>query len=112
MAEKRILSVNHTNPGEMWLDYILLPYGEFYQKTKGALDLRKGDLVRMFNGPDRAVESVSLIDQDNMCDFLCKMRYGISWKAAFEKWSRYAVLEGNAKDILSTKKCILIILQK
>ena len=93
----------------MWLNYILLPYGEFYEKTRSFLDAKSGDTMRFFNGPEVTIESVFLIACDRTCDFLCKMRYGITWDAAFKRWQSYAMLEGHGKDILSTERCILVV---
>jgi len=102
----------HEEPGEFYLDYILLPYGEYYSKTKDFLDAKTGDTLRFFNGPEYEIESVTLIPQDKMCDLLCRMRYGISWKVAFEKWRSYAILEGNGKRVLSTKECLFVVYGK
>lgn len=107
MARK--FAVNHAFPGKFWLDYILLPYGEFYDKTKPVLQMKKGELLRFFNGPEIPIDSVALIAQDALCDFLCRMRYGISWKVALDKWVQYARLQGYSKDIISTEKCILVV---
>lgn len=109
---KRIFRPAHEEPGRFWLDYILLPYGEFYAKTSGFLKAKSGDTLRFFNGPDVEIESVSLINADSVCDFLCKMRYGITWDVAFKRWLSYARLEGNGKDILSRDKCMLVIYKR
>ena len=34
MPRRKILKPQHDDPGRFWQDYILLPYGEFYDKTK------------------------------------------------------------------------------
>lgn len=107
-----IYKPNHEEPGDFWLDYILLPYGEFYEKTKVFLNAKKGDTLRFFNGGDFPIESVKVIPSDWTADFLCRMRYGIEWEKALEIWTRYAVLEGNAKAILSKEKCILVVYGK
>lgn len=107
--KKRIFKPDHEEPGKMWLNYILLPYGEFYEKTKVFLEAKRGDVLRFFNGPEVPIDSVFLIDCDKTCDFLCKMRYGIGWAAAFKKWLSYARLEGHGKDILSRTKCLLVV---
>lgn len=106
---KRIFKPSHEDPGKFWLDYILLPYGEYYEKTKSFLTAEKGDILRFFNGPDVEIEKVMLIDCDAVCDFLCRMRYGITWERAFAIHSRYARLEGHDKEILSKEKCLLVI---
>jgi hypothetical protein len=105
----KIFKPAHEEPGNFRLNYILLPYGEFYQKTKEFLEASAGDTLRFYNGPDVRIESVMLIACDKTCDFLCRMRYGITWDKAFAKWLSYARLEGHGKDILSRAKCILVV---
>lgn len=107
-AKQRTFKPNHKEPGPMQLDFILLPYGAFYDKTKAFVEAKTGDILRFFNGPEYRIESVALIKCDKVCDLLCRMRYGISWEAAFRKWQSYAVLEGNGKDILSKEECFLV----
>lgn len=109
MARRKIYKVAHAEPGKFWLNYILLPYGEYYEKTKRVLDATPGETLRFFEGPDVTIESVFLIACDKTCDFLCMMRYGITWDKAFAKWQSYARLEGHGKDILSRAKCILVV---
>lgn len=105
----KVFKPAHEEPGNFRLNYILLPYGEFYQKTKEFLDAKAGDTLRFYNGPDVRIESVMLIACDKTCDFLCRMRYGITWDKAFAKWLSYARLEGHGKDILSRTKCLLVV---
>lgn len=106
---KRVFKPAHELPGKFWLDYILLPYGEYYDKYKQFLGASKGDTLRFFNGPEVEIEKVMLIDCDEVCDFLCKMRYGITWDKAYEIWLRYARMEGHGKDIIDTKRCLLVV---
>lgn len=108
----RILKPAHEEPKDLHLGYILLPYGIYYEKTKVFLSAKAGDIMRFFNGPEVKIESVMLIPCDKMCNFLCKMLYGITWDKAFVRWLRYARMEGHSKDILSTKKCILVAYER
>lgn len=112
MNNNKIHKVSHEVPGEFRNDYILLPYGEFYLKTKYVLDARPGDTLRFFNGPDVVVLRSFLVSDLNVIDFLCRMRYGIPWEFAFKKWLSYARLEGNGRDILSKDKCIVVSYEK
>lgn len=112
MEKKRIYKVAHAEPGDFHLNYILLPYGAYYDKTNVLLNANPGDTLRFFNGPDVMIDSVTLISCDSICDFLCKMRYGITWDMAFAKWLSYARMEGHGKEILSTEKCILVVYGK
>lgn len=108
--EKRskILKPMHLEPGRFWFDYILLPYGDFYPPSQAVSKAGKGDVLRFFNGPDRVIERVVKIPQDSLCDLLCRMRYGVSWAAAFKKWQSYAILEGHGRDVLNKDFCWLV----
>lgn len=106
--KKKIYRPAHELPGRFFLDYIILPYGEFYQKTKVFLNAKRGDTLRFYNGPDLLIEKVLIVPCDSLLDYLCKMRYGVSWNVAFQKWVGYARMEGHAKDILSKEKCLLV----
>lgn len=110
MARKsKTLKPNHSLPGDLWLDYILLPYGEFYRATLPFASAKKGDIMRFFNGPEVVVEKVIKIRQDEFCDMLCRIRYGIPWANAFKRWQSYAVLEGNDRNVLSNEYCLWVI---
>lgn len=104
----RVYKPAHAEPGEMQLDYILLPYGEFYEKTKVFLDAKKGDRIRLFNGGEYAIQSVSLVTSGKMCELLCQMRYGVPWHRAYEIWLSYARMEGHGRDILKKDNCIIV----
>ena len=106
---KKTFKPPHEVPGKFWLNDILLPYGEFYEKTKIFLTAEKGDILRFFNGPDVEIEKVMVIKCDSVCDFLCRMRYGVVWEKAFQVWLRYARMEGHDKDVLSRDKCLLVV---
>lgn len=111
-SRRKIFKPLHEEPGAFHLDYILLPYGQYYAKTKDYLDAKKGDILRFYNGPEYEIDSVSLIKQDRVCDILCRMRYGIAWKVAFAKWQSNAILEGYGRQALSTQECLLVIYGK
>ena len=111
-SRKKTFDPLHDKPRELYFDYILLPYGIFYEPTKGFLEAKKGDKLRFFNGPECTIESVTLIKQDALCDMLCRMRYGVSWKVAFDKWLRYALMSGDGKNILSREECLFVMYEK
>lgn len=92
----------------MWVNYILLPFGEFYPKTKIFLSAIKGDRMQFFNGPEVSIERVLLIEGKKFCDVLSHMRYGLTWDRALKVWTRYARMEGHGKDIFSTDKCLMV----
>ena len=98
----------HEEPGRFLLDYIMLPYGEFYKKTKDLLDAKPGDILRFFNGPDCYIKGVGLMPVGRTCDLMCMMRYGITWDKALARWLRYARMEGHGKNIFSNEKCIIV----
>lgn len=110
--KKKTFKPQHSEPGEFFLDYILLPYGTFYEQTNKFLEAKTGDILRFFNGPEYPIYTVLLIKQDKFCDILCRMRYGVSLDVAFNKWLTYARLYGHGKDILSKEECILVVYGK
>lgn len=107
-AKKRMFKAQQELPRDFFLNYILLPYGEYYEKTRVVLDAQPGDTLRFFNGADMVMEKAILIPCGALCDYLCKMRYGITWDKAFQKWLRYARMEGHSDGIFSRKKCLLV----
>lgn len=112
MPRRKILKPQHDDPGRFWQDYILLPYGEFYDKTKLFLGAKKGDTLRFFNGNDFRIESASKVHGERMCDVLCKIRYGIPWELALSKWTEYARMEGFGKDVFSRDTCIILVFNR
>ena len=109
--KKKTFKPAHQLPGKFWMDYILLPYGAYYDKTAGFLKAEPGDIVRFFNGPDKRIEKVMLIKCDDLCNFLSKMRYGISFDKALVRYRMYARMEGYAKDAISDKQCIIVFFE-
>ena len=109
---RKTFKPKHKLPGQFFSDYILLPYGMYYENTKIFLDAKTGDIIRFFNGPECKIESVTLVSGKRMCDILSRIRYGIPWKVAFETWRRYAMMEGHGKDILSENECIMIVFER
>lgn len=105
----RIFKPAHAEPRGFWLGFILLPYGEFYTPTRDVLDARKGDILRFHNGGEYPIERVLKIPQDEVCDMLCRVCYGIPLKIAFRKWESNAVLEGNGRNVLSRDYCLWVI---
>lgn len=112
MRKSKTFKPKHAVPGDFWMDYILLPYGEYYTPTRDIASAQKGDILRFFNGPEYPIERVIKIPQDAVCDTLCRMRYGIPWSVAFRKWQSYAMLEGNGKGVLSEDYCLWVIFSK
>ena len=107
--KSRIFKPNHEEPKYWWMGYILLPYGDYYSPTKEIATAKKGDILRFFNGSDVVIDHVALIDQDKLCDLLCRIRYGIPWRAALARWQSYAVLEGHGKNVISSEKCLWVV---
>lgn len=99
-------------PGEPWLGFILLPYGLYYEKTRCFLDAKTGDRMQFLDGPEVTIDSVTVVEGERMCDVLCRVRYGVKWKVALERWLRYARIEGHGKDIFVPEKCIMVVYGK
>ena len=112
MSRGKVFKPAHAEPSEMRLDYVLLPYGEFYDKTKVFLDAKRGDTLRLYNGGEYAIDSVHLISDLKLCEALSRMRYGVAWYVAFRTWLSYAKLEGHGKDVLDPGKCIMVVFKR
>lgn len=104
----RVFRVNHEEPNGFKMDYILLPYGAYYKKTASLLEAKPGDMLRFYNGRDVEIQAVGLVEDGVICNILSRMRYGIPWGMALSIWRRYAIMEGNGKDILVDGKCIMV----
>lgn len=91
------------------MGFILFPYGEFYPPAKRLGAAKKGDILRFYNGGEYPIERVLQIRQDEFCDMLCRIRYGIPWRAAFRRWESNVVLEGHDRGVLSKEFCLWII---
>ena len=104
----RRFSAPHEQPRVFKLEYILLPYGAFYEKTTEIAKAKNGDILRFFNGPEVKIHAVRKIKQDALCDLLCYMRYGVSWRVAFSKWQKYALMEGYGHNALSKQECLIV----
>ena len=107
----KLFRTGHEDPGEFRLDYILLPYGLFYEKTACVLKARRGDRLRFFNGPDCLIVKAMVVEGD-LCDLLCRMRYGVAWRIAYQKWLLNARMEGFGKDVFFEDKCIFVVIDK
>lgn len=94
------------------MDYILLPFGDFYEKTRCYLDAKTGDKMQFMDGEEVTIDSVMVVEGERMCDVLCRIRYGVKFKVAFSRWMRYARIEGHGKDILVPNKCIMVLYGK
>ena len=103
-----VFKPDHEEPRDFYLGYILLPFGMYYEKTYKFLKAKQGDILRFYNGPEYPINRVLLISEPVMCETLCRMRYGISWEAAYNKWLSYARLEGHGKDIIVKNMCIAV----
>lgn len=111
ILKSKIFKAPHDEPGDIFRDFILLPYGAFY-KTAEFLNAKKGDILRFYNGGDYPIFGVALIESERECELLCRVRYGVKWEAAFSRWLSYARMEGHGKDILAPDKCIMIVFEK
>lgn len=109
MKRKRIFRPEHTEPGPFRLNFILLPYGEYYKKAQDMLGAKRGDVLRIYGGEDYEIDSVFRITDARMCDTLCRMRYGTSWSVAYDIWKTYSRAEGYGKDALSKTECIMVV---
>ena len=107
--QSKILRPAHAEPRGFWLEYILFPYGDFYEPSQSMLKAAKGDILRFHDGSEHVIERVIKIRQDEICDMLCRIRYGIPWNIAFRKWQSNVVLEGHDRNVLNKDYCLWVI---
>lgn len=109
--QRRIYRVQHSEPGDFQLDYILLPYG--YAYNADIARAKKGDKIRWLAGEDwtiYCVRKIKLLCPDT--DILCRMRYGITIQGALMRWQSAAQIAGNGRKAISTDECLWVILTK
>ena len=105
---KRILRVNHAEPGEFRLNYILLPAGYAYEKQYK--DIKKGDTLRLFDGGDYTIYSIRKIKLNKPeADILCRMRYGVTILRVLQIWQSNALMEGHGKKAVSEEDCFWVV---
>ncbi len=110
-SRKRVLKVNHLEPGAFQMDYILLPIGYAYNSEW--VTAKKGDVVRMHDGADHVVYSVRMVKvKGGLADLLSRLRYGISIAGCMQRWKDNARLEGHTKDAISSDECLWVVYEK
>lgn len=106
MAAK-VFKPEHSEPGPIIGDYLLLPYG--YKYNNDYLTFKSGDKIKLFNGGTYGITSVTRVEMNKpYCDVLCRMRYGISIKRALQIWQHNAVCKGYGKKAVSDEICLLV----
>ncbi len=109
--KSKTIKVKHYEPGVFRLDYILLPVG--YSYNVAISEAKMGDKVRFFNGGLYPILAVRRLDLRNPnTELLCKMRYGITLKAAMQRWQMNAKLEGHGAKAVSEDECLWVIFDK
>lgn len=105
---QKTFKVKHFEPGGFRLNYILLPVGFSYNIAVS--QAKTGDKVRFFNGGIFPIVAVRRLDMRSAnTDILCKMRYGITLKAALQRWQMNAKMEGHGTEAVSTDECLWLI---
>jgi len=102
------LRINHTEPGEFNLGYVLLPLG--YAYNQDVASAKKGDMLVFFDGPAYpiyAVRKIKISSPD--ADILCRMRYGITIKGALMRWKTNAKMEGHGMRAVSDEECLWVV---
>ena len=102
------IKINHLEPGQFRLDYILLPVG--YSYNIEIASAKKGDIISLFDGGDYRVYAVKRLKIGNSAaDILSRMRYGVTIKGVLSRWQRNARLEGHGTNAISTDECLWVI---
>lgn len=103
----KVFRPEHSEPGPVIGDYLLLPYG--YKYNSEYLTFKPGDCIKLFNGGKYEIDSVVKVELEKpYCDVLCRMRYGISIKRAMQIWKHNAVCKGYGNKAISDEECLLV----
>lgn len=106
--QKKTFKIAHMEPGAFRLGYILLPVG--YSYNTDIAKAKKGDVIRLFDGGKYEIFSVRKLRLDKPgTDILCRMRYGITIKAAIMRWKMNARLEGHGDKVVSDEECLWVV---
>ena len=109
--QKKNFKVNHSESGDFWLDYILLPFGYLYNAD--IANAKKGDTIQLFNGGKYSIVSCRKIRiKSPEADLLSRMRYGITIAGALSRWKTNARLEGHGAQAISEDECLWIVFEK
>lgn len=110
-GRKKIFRPQHLEPGDFYLDYILLPVG--YSYNAEWLKAKRGDLMRIPDGGLYRIFAVRTIKLGSAAaDILSRMRYGITIKGCLQRWKMNAKLAGHYSTAVSSEECLWVIYEK
>lgn len=103
-----IFKVNHSAPGRVYADFILLPLG--MKMNRELLKYKKGDRMKMLDGSVYYILRTGVLRIDNpIVAGLCYLRYGITLKKMMLHWRDSAIAYGYGKNAVSDEECLLIV---
>lgn len=106
--QRKTFKIPHSEPGDFRLGYILLPVGYMYNKAIAGA--KTGDILRLFDGGSYRILSVRKISLQKIdTELLCRIRYGITLKAALMRWQINAKMEGHGEKAVSKEECLWVI---
>ena len=106
--QKKTFKVAHMEPGQLHLDFILLPFGYSYNSDIAVA--KKGDTIRFADGGEYAIEFVKKIPLNkSFADMLCRIRYGITLSGAMSRWKMNARMEGHSEMAISQDECLWVV---
>jgi len=105
---KKTFKVNHAEPGDFRMGYILLPFGYSYNSEwSGA---KKGDVIKLWGGGEYPIYAVRKIKMSSPeADILSRIRYGITIKGILQRWRSNAKMEGHGSRVVSDEECLWVI---
>lgn len=111
VKEKKTYRLKHEDPGVFPMGYILLPWGYMYNTDIESA--KKGQRIRFFSGEEYVIFCVKKISlKTKGTDLLCRIRYGITIRAALQRWRNNARLEGHGSMAVSGEECLWVIYEK
>ena len=110
-TRKKVFKANHLNPGDMVLDFIILPIG--YSYNSEWRKAKRGDIIRMHDGTEYKIYCVRIVKvRGGLAGLLCRMRYGFTLRGCMQRWKYNARLEGNAGSAVSDDECLWVVYEK
>lgn len=103
-----MFKINHSSPGNVYADFILLPLG--LKMNRNIISYKRGDRIKFLDGKVYYIISAGVLDMGNpVVAGLCFLRYGITLKKLMLHWTESAIAYGYGKKAVSDEECLLIV---
>ena len=109
--QKKTFKVAHLDPGDLHIDFIILPVGYVYNSNIAGA--KKGDILRLGDGTEHEIFTVQRLQTNKpLADLLCRIRYGITLRGCLMRWKMNAKLEGHGEKAISQDECLMVVYSK